>query len=582
MKPKIAHPNHWPLRTRLIFLFLLIAILPLVLLMQVFYAKSKETIVNNFSVNTRLSLEIITSKLDAVLSSVEENTTRLYADANIQALLSRSGSDGVDIGTFNNAMNVINQIKSRKDIYSIQIYDQDYRVQAQTQEWVLLDDGSVANAAWLPGVLTREGKTKWVKAIPYGGGYLLLVSRAINDLATFRNVGLLLLFFDEAEIRAILDEVPDHPLQVTFVADEQGAVLSSSRGDMIGKPMGDFYELRTADSPGFGQSEDAGNRYYYMKDGTSGWQIVQVIPNNLIEQQLIQTKYLAFGLMLIGVAVVALLSVVTSRWITQPITSLTLLMLRVQAGDYTVRSGLFRRDEIGRLSHGFNVMIDRINEQMTKIREEQQKKTELELNAMQMQINPHFLYNSLEIIKGMAERRAVQPISEMTLNLAEFYRIALSQGREVITIRHELQLLEHYLKIQSLFLEHSFDYYMEIDEEVLDWKMPKLILQPLVENSIQHGIKGLGRRGYIEIVASRRDDTVRFEIVDNGHGIDGGRLADINRSLSGYGDRDADSYGIYNVNMRLRLFYGKEFGLHIDSAEGKVTTVTAMIGNIEK
>jgi two-component system sensor histidine kinase YesM len=182
----------------------------------------------------------------------------------------------------------------------------------------------------------------------------------------------------------------------------------------------------------------------------------------------------------------------------------------------------------------------------------------------------------------MAERRAVQPISEMTLNLAEFYRIALSQGREVITIRHELQLLEHYLKIQSLFLEHSFDYYMEIDEEVLDWKMPKLILQPLVENSIQHGIKGLGRRGYIEIVASRRDDTVRFEIVDNGHGIDGGRLADINRSLSGYGDRDADSYGIYNVNMRLRLFYGKEFGLHIDSAEGKVTTVTAMIGNIEK
>ncbi|GAA3413729.1 sensor histidine kinase [Paenibacillus hodogayensis] len=582
MRTFFAFPNHWPLRVRLIILFLLIAILPLVFLMQVFYANSKEMIVDNFTANTKLSLEIINSKLDSVLDSVEENTVRLYADPNIQSLLSRSGRDAVDIVTFNNAMGLINTIKSRKDIYSIEIYDQDLHIRAQTQEWVLHDNGSLANAAWLQDVLNGEGKTKWVKALPNGGGHLLLVSRAINDLIAFRNVGVMLLFFDEGEIRSIFTGLLEHPLQVIFVADEHGTVFSSSREEMIGKPLTEFYDLLPASAAGLGQSQDARNRYYYTTNEKNGWRMVNVIPNKMIEQKLLQTKYFALGLMMIGIAVIVFLSVVTSKWITKPITSLKNLMLQVQDGDYTVRSDIYRRDEIGRLSHGFNVMINRINEQMTKIVDEQQQKTELELNAMQMQINPHFLYNSLEIIKGMAERQSVQTISEMTLNLAGFYRIALSQGREVITIRDELRLLDNYLKLQSMYLEHTFDYYVEVNEDALDCKILKLILQPLVENSIQHGIKGLGRRGYIEIVGSVQDDSVRFEITDNGHGIESGKLADINRSLAGSGDRDADSYGIYNVNRRIRLFYGKDCGLHYTSIEGEGTTVTTVIGKIEK
>lgn len=582
MRTIFAFPNHWPLRVRLIILFLLIAILPLVLLMQVFYANSKEMIVDNFTANTKLSLEIINSRLDSVLSSVEENTVRLYADANIQSLLSRSGRDAVDIVTYNNAMSLINTIKSRKDIYSIEIYDRDFYIRAQTQEWVMHDEGGLAGAAWMKGVLTGEGKTKWVKALPYGGKHLLLVSRAINDLITFRNVGVMLLFFDEHEIRNIFTGLPEHPLQVIFVADEFGTVFSSSREEMIGKPLSEFYDLFPVSAAGLGQSQDTSNRYYYTTNERNGWRVVTVIPNKLIEQKLLQTKYLALGLMVIGIAVIVFLSVVTSKWITKPITSLKNLMLKVQDGDYTVRSDIYRRDEIGRLSHGFNVMINRINEQMTRIIDEQQQKTELELNAMQMQINPHFLYNSLEIIKGMAERQSVQPISEMTLNLAGFYRIALSQGREVITIRDELRLIDNYLKIQSMYLEHTFDYYFEVNEDVLDCKMLKLILQPLVENSIQHGIKGLGRRGYIEIFASVQDDTVRFEITDNGHGIESGKLADINRSLAVSGERETDSYGIYNVNRRIRLFYGKNCGLHYTSTEGQGTSVTTVIGKIEK
>ncbi|PYI53922.1 sensor histidine kinase [Paenibacillus flagellatus] len=582
MKSAFAHPNHWPLRTRLIILFLLIAILPLVLLMRVFYANSKQMIADHFTVNTRLSLELIDSKLDSVLAGVEENTVRLYADADIQTLLRISDPDNVDISTYNNAMNVINDIKSRKEIYSIQIYDRQFRIRAQTQEWVPLDDGRPADAAWLPDVLNREGKTKWVKAVPYRGGHLLLVARAINDLDTFRNAGLLLLFFDETEISRLFADLPADPLQVIFVADENGAVLSSSRADMIGKPMSDFYDLRPASRSGFGQSDDGDNRYYYMTNDEHGWRIVHVIPNQMVGRKLVQTKLLAIGLSLIGIGVIVLLSVVTSKWITKPITALKNLMLRVQDGDYTVRSELFRRDEIGRLSHGFNAMINRINEQMTKIVEEQRKKTEWELHAMQMQINPHFLYNSLEIIKGMAERRAVHPITEMTLNLAEFYRIALSRGKDVITIRDELQLLEHYLNIQSMFLEHAFDSYVEVDEELLDCQMLKLILQPLVENAIQHGIKGLDRRGYIEVVVSREDDSsICIEITDNGHGIESGKLAAINRSLTDGGDAYAGSYGIYNVNQRIKLFYGNSRGLRYTSAEGEGTTVRAVIGKIE-
>jgi two-component system sensor histidine kinase YesM len=376
--------------------------------------------------------------------------------------------------------------------------------------------------------------------------------------------------------------LPEHPLQVIFIVDENGVVLSSSREEMIGKRMSAFYDFQPASSAGFSQSDDMNNMYFNMRNETSGWRVVHVIPNKMIEQKLVQTKYLAAGLMLIGIAVIALLSVVTSKWITKPITSLTNLMLRVQDGDLSVRSDLFRRDEIGRLALGFNVMINRINEQMLKIVEEQRMKNELELHAMQMQINPHFLYNSLEIIKGMAERQSMQPISEMTMNLSEFYKIALSQGKSVVTIRDELHLIENYLKIQSIYLENSFDYYLEVDEEVLDCKILKLIMQPLVENAIQHGIKGLRRRGYIEIVVSRRNESVVFEITDNGHGIECETLAAINRSLDGCADVQTDSYGIHNVNQRIRLFYGKNHGLHYTSVEGEGTTVKAVIGKIEK
>lgn len=273
----------------------------------------------------------------------------------------------------------------------------------------------------------------------------------------------------------------------------------------------------------------------------------------------------AFFLLLLGILLTSLLT----RTITKPLLKLQQLMKHVEQGDLDIEFEVKSDDEIGQLGHGFNKMIASINDLIKLVASEQQKKREAELKAFQAQIKPHFLYNTLDTINWMAQEYEADDISDIVCNLTTLFRLSLSKGKEIISLEDELEQVESYLKIQMVRYKDKFEYNVICPDELKDYQVVKLILQPLVENAIYHGIKGNKRFGEINITISCDDQYLWCEVSDNGVGIPYKQLNRINHELM-FNERiyDEMGIGIININERIKLYHGAEYGLErIQSSE---------------
>lgn len=246
------------------------------------------------------------------------------------------------------------------------------------------------------------------------------------------------------------------------------------------------------------------------------------------------------------------------------------------------------QDEIGVLAASYNSMaehiqqlleeqahnIRRLEEEKTRADEEQALKRRAELRALQAQINPHFLYNTLDSIRWKAEMAGATDISRMTTALATLFRIGLSRGAEIITVEQELRHVESYLQIQKMRYSDRMSYTLDIPREVLPLYTVKLILQPLVENAIYHGIKESTHSGTVTITGGREGDTLVLRVSDNGMGIPPERLKMLQRDLERGISVSREGYGIFNVNERIRLHFGSRYGLTLNSRWGEGTVAT--------
>jgi two-component system sensor histidine kinase YesM len=238
-------------------------------------------------------------------------------------------------------------------------------------------------------------------------------------------------------------------------------------------------------------------------------------------------------------------------------------------------------DEITDLGNNFNIMIGRIRELLNAKVKEQENLKKAELKALQAQINPHFLYNTLDTIVWMAEANKTDQVIEIVRALSSFFRIALSKGKDWISIRQEIEHVRSYLAIQKMRYRDILDYKIEVDEGLLDGTILKLTLQPLVENALYHGIKNKRNGGTIVVRAqSVGPDLVRLEVQDDGVGFSPHKLAQIREMLNddaGEISLKEGGFGLENVNKRIKLYYGKQYGLHVQSEYLGGTQVVARI-----
>jgi len=265
--------------------------------------------------------------------------------------------------------------------------------------------------------------------------------------------------------------------------------------------------------------------------------------------------------------------------ITQPLTSLTKRVEDIKEGDFTVHSPVKASEiEIQTLSDGFEEMVGKLNSLIQENKRAERRKRHAELELLQSQINPHFLYNTLDTIIWLVEADKKQESIEMVSALSDFFRFGLSKGQDVITLEEEQKHVLSYLSIQKVRYQDRMDYEVNIPESLYKYSVPKLTLQPLVENSIYHGIKLQREKGSIRVDAVEVGDKIELTVKDNGAGMTHERLLEMRNAIE---NGEKIGFGLRTVHQRMQLLYGEEYGLTISSAEGVGTTITAVIPKIE-
>lgn len=404
----------------------------------------------------------------------------------------------------------------------------------------------------------------------------------------------LLANIDCSRLTEYLLKMQTNPTVGLLIVDEQGQPVSNP--DQVSAFLTQESQLL---EQVLGTGEDFVTLHYAGEDylatqrtlATVPWRIVYVQPESAIFDLLTKVR-LVFVLVSAAVLVLMLVQVKQIvHSVTQPLSSLSACMRESEQHSTLQPFDYPYTNEVGMLTQSYNRMlahidallheqenyIQQLRDEKERVQLEQQLKRRAELKALQAQINPHFLYNTLDSIRWKAEMAGASDISQMITALATLFRIGLSRGREIITLSQEMQHVDSYLRIQKLRYGSQLDYELRIPQELLPLYTVKLILQPLVENAIYHGIKESDAPGLITITARRTGDVLELLVADNGMGIPPDRLAmlqaDLRRGLS----VSDEGYGIFNVNERIRLYFGADYGLTLESEYLHGTTATARL-----
>ncbi|HJA32815.1 MAG TPA: sensor histidine kinase [Candidatus Mediterraneibacter merdigallinarum] len=283
---------------------------------------------------------------------------------------------------------------------------------------------------------------------------------------------------------------------------------------------------------------------------------------------------LVFAVLLIGVTIAALF--ITSG-IVRPLKELNRATKKLAEGDFSARAEVDSKDEIAVLAEGFNDMAGNMQDMISKIKDDEQKIRKADLRLLQEQINPHFLYNTLDTIVWLIEGNEPEQAVTMVITLSNFFRQVLSKGKEFISIREEEQHISSYLEIQEMRYHDILEYSIQIDPSIYNYQILKLTLQPVVENALYHGIKRKRGKGCIHIRGEKDGDALRFLIGDDGAGMEAEELKELRREIGRPCQETEKGFGLANVNERIRMYFGEEYGLSIVSKKGKGTIVEIRI-----
>ena len=306
----------------------------------------------------------------------------------------------------------------------------------------------------------------------------------------------------------------------------------------------------------------------------SNWKIIKTISTDYLYKEINQIqKYFIIGGVIYGIAIILFMLVFSFRY-TEPMMRMRSVIKKVEQGDLSARMDVQSNDELGQLGHSLNSMISETQLLIDKLIREEHEKKEVQLEALHAQINPHFLYNTLNTIKWMAKIQGNNAVSKAITALVKLLRISINLSKEKITLQEEIDYVMNYIVIQKLRFSTSINIKYNIDQRCMDFTVPKLILQPIVENSIIYGMEDEQHELDIEINGFIKDQCLIIEVCDNGPGIKEEILKNILKTV--FDKNRFSKVGLNNVNQRIKLYCGNDYGLEIQGnlAVGTKVTVT--------
>lgn len=352
-----------------------------------------------------------------------------------------------------------------------------------------------------------------------------------------------------------------------LLADEAGTVLYR---------YADLEERYAASAPSPAEVLQGSAAGYITETETlsyGGWTAFLYRPSASVSSAAINITYIVLAMILLCIVLIFLASALLSKIIVSPIERLSLGMEQVEQGNYELEISANSKDEVGLLIASFRKMVDTLNNLVNQVLLAKIRQQKYELEILQSQINPHFLYNSLSLINSKAILSGQKDISQMARLLSTFYRTILNKGQQITTILSELENTKSYVSIQQMMHSQSFDVVYDIDQTVLEYPIPNLLLQPLVENAILHGLdhRELPGRAILSVFCYRENHDIVFKVMDNGCGMSDEECLEI---LT----KDSKGYGVKNVHQRIQLYYGADYGLTFHSTRGMGTYVLLRIG----
>lgn len=531
---------------------------------------SYQKINNDYTINKikQMSLEIAESigkNLDTIFDTVNSQSKILISNNLIQEILIGKST------VFDNTIRVSNYlaefINFDSMISSIYIFDLNgnkYYIENETPKDISLE--SLKKQVWFNKLTELKGG--YLISVYEGSasegesGKFISFMRVINNLDSQKPIGYLVMNISAAQIEGTLSYSNSKYNTMFFLKDESGNVII--------RP--DNEEFESIDSRNSMSIIHINKKDYVLSNTYNdfGWEIISITPINELNNQS-QTYGITIFIAVLTSGVLFILGmVIVSLMVTKPIHKLALTMSSVEKGEFKEADFKTWNDEIGKLKDVYNLVIREIKRLIKNIVEENKAKRKKELEVLQSQIKPHFLYNSFDAISSLALSANNREIYDLVKALSKFYKGFLNYGNEKVTVRHELEIVEQYLKIQKVRFGEKFTYTKNFDENALNYMVPRLILQPLVENAFNHGIKPLSGNGVISLEAQCTKDSVQLIVSDNGVGMS-------EETVKAIREGQSQGVGLKATIERLRIYYNRPDVLNIESKEGHGTRITVTI-----
>ena len=573
MKKIYAHMMNYRLHTRLMIYFSTMVIVSMLLVASISYIASY-----------RIVEELAYSFSNQSAQSVADNLNDIFNEAENLAGLVENNS------IFQNILNA-EMPKDIKERYAAELkYDFElYQLAGYTINefgglYVLGDNGfnfKSHNVAFQEKDFRQE---EWYRRIHQADGVVWVgpqvYSRTVKSIdrsyaamgcpvinkANGSRIGVVLVEIEADTIEYIIQEFGNIENGVIQVLDGDNTIL--------------FKKNNTGNGVKEAKSQKDRNKnhsvFYYAETMDNGWTVESYIPKAILLGKIINLGvWLGMVIFLMILLAVKVTSVISGT-VTNPINKLIDLMEQAEQKEFAVQMHVKYKDELAVLGNKFNNMMDFTRHLIAVNNREQENLREAELRTLQMQINPHFLYNTLETVIWLIRSNENEKAISVITSLSKFFRIGLSRGRNIITLREELEHVKEYVKIQNTRYRDKIDFSIHIDEDsMLDYPIPKLTLQPLVENAIYHGIQEKPEGGAISIeIVHETGDRMRISVIDDGIGM---TPAQLERLQEGLKEMTVSGFGMYNTNQRLRNYFGRESALRIESQFGEGTNVSFSI-----